>query len=98
MNAAAGNIRNEEQLDDDLNDGNDSGDHDQQIRFTLEGIQRTGNNAEGGIDEQPESGDTQQDVVEVALFLAAELQILNAVNENPCQSNRCPNSFSKLTE
>lgn len=78
VDAAARNVRDEQQLDDDLDDGDDSGDHDEQVGFAFHGIERAGDHAERGVDEQTEGGDAQQDVVQVALLLAAELEVLDA--------------------
>lgn len=78
VDSTARNVRDEQQLDDDLDDGDDSGDHDEQVGFAFHGVQRTGNHAERGVDKQTEGGDAKQDVVQVALLLAAELEVLDA--------------------
>lgn len=43
-----------------------------------EGRQGTGDHAEDGVDEETESGDAQEDVIEIALLLGLEFETLHA--------------------
>jgi len=43
-----------------------------------EGRQGTSDHTKDGVDEETKSGDAQEDVIEVALFLGLELETLHA--------------------
>lgn len=77
VDATAGHVRDEQQLQDHLEDGHTTGGRDQQAGLALQDLQATGDNAEHGVGEQAEGRDAQQDVVQIGLLLAAELQVLD---------------------
>lgn len=76
MDATPRHIRNEQQLEDHLEDGHTAGGRHQQARLALQDLQATSNDAEHGVGEQAKGRDAQQDVVQVGLLLAAEFQVL----------------------
>lgn len=92
VHSPPGHVPDEEQLEHDLNDGQESSDGHQQVRLTLQRIQRPRDDAEDRLDEQTEGGDTQQDVVQVAALLAAELERLHATesdeNGDQCEEHQ----------
>jgi hypothetical protein len=66
-------IGDEEQLQNDLKNGDGARDGNEEILIVLEDVERTGNHAKDIVDEQAKGRDSQEDVVEVALLLASEL-------------------------
>jgi len=78
VNPPARHVSDEEHLKDHLGDREQSRHHHQQVRLVLEGRERAGNHAEDSVDEETESGDAQQDVVEVALLFGLEPEALHA--------------------
>lgn len=77
MHTTTRHVRNEQQLQDHLTNGQRSGHHHQQIRFRFERVQRSGNHAKHRVHEQAKGADAQQNVIQIALVLATELQRLH---------------------
>lgn len=78
MHTTSRYIGNEQQLQNDLENGNRAGDGDEEVLIVLENVERTSDDTENIVDEQTECRDSQENVVEVALLLAAEFQALNS--------------------
>lgn len=54
-----------------------SGDHDEQIRFSRESVQRSGDDAKNSVHEQAERRNAQQYIVQVALLFRSEFERLH---------------------
>lgn len=78
VHASAGHVGDEQHLEYHLEDCQQPGHHHQQVRLVGERLQRAGDHAEHAVDEETEGGDAQQDVIEVALLLGLELEVLHA--------------------
>jgi len=88
VNSPARYISDEEHLKDHLGDRKQSRHHHQQIWLVREGCQGTSDHTEDGVDEETESGNTQEDVIEIALFLGLELETLHADEANDYGDDR----------
>lgn len=74
----ARHVRDEHHLKYDLQGGQKTRQHHQQIRLVRDRSQRARQRREHRVDEQSEPGHAEQDVVELALLLRLELQPLHA--------------------
>lgn len=59
MNTSSRHISNEQELQNDLQNGNRRGDGDEEILIVFVGIQSAGDKAEHRVDEETESWDAQ---------------------------------------
>jgi len=78
VHAATSDVCDEQQLEHNLDDGEVSGDHDQQVGFTGHGGKGACDDGEHSIHKQPESRHSLQDVVEVTLVFTLELEALHS--------------------
>jgi hypothetical protein len=68
-------VLDEEELEDDLDDGDDAGDHDHQVGQLSVVPEAAGDDAEGGVGEHAAGPDHQQDVGHRRIVLAVELHL-----------------------
>lgn len=78
VNSSTCDISDEQKLQNDLQDRNRWRDGYKEILVVLVAVQRSSNDAKHRVDEKPESWNAEQNVVQVALLLATELQALNS--------------------